>query len=287
MTERCRILIDEELSLYDRDYTASFIEGESKPRKLGCPIFLEVQNSEYAILLMHGYLAQPEEVRLLAEFLHGKGFTVYVPRLAGHGTTPEDLMTRSWTDWYDASRRGFEIVKECAPKRIAAGFSMGAGLALLNAVRHPSDFCAVVSISAPIHMRHWALRNIHFIYAVQRITRAVGLKIVPLLLNHHPDNPEINYLKNPIHGLVQVRKVMSVVSKGLYRITVPVYATQADKDPVIFRESLDIIMKKVRTSVKESHAVSFNIHGIVRGEISEEVFSHVGRFLDKVRTLNS
>lgn len=287
MTELCRSLVADELRLYDEEHSATYSEGESKDKATGSPIFLEAEGSEYGVLLNHGYLAQPEEVRLLADFIHSKGFSVYVPRLPGHGTTPDDLFTRSWEEWYDASRRGYAIVRECAPKVISAGFSMGAGLALMNASRNPGEFCAAISISAPIRMKGWQLCHAELIYGLQRITRAVGLNLVPDLLEHSPDNPDINYLRNPIRGVVQLHKLMREVEKGLSKITVPVFALQADEDPVIYKKSVKLILKKTKGSVKESHLIRWNIHGIVRGSVSKEVFEKVGRFLDKVRALTA
>jgi len=287
MNERCRKLYDEELALYDRDHAKYFIEGESKPKDMGRPDLLESPGSQYGILLLHGYLAQPEEVRLLGEYLHDKGYTVYLNRFPGHGTSPDDLYTRNWEEWYDSSRRGYAIIKECAPKIIAMGFSMGGGIALLNASRNKGDFEAVVSISAPILMRTFPLKHIGLIHTLQRATSAIGLKVIPALLNHHPDNPEINYLRNPVRGVLEVDKVMRAAKRGLKKIDIPVCAIMADQDPVSLVEGLDYITKRVRSQVKESYAVTYNIHGIVRGEKSQEVFERVGRFLEKVKALNA
>ena len=287
MTDSCRMLLSRERERYDKDHACTFVEGVSKPKTMGSPIFLENPDSEYGVLLMHGYLAQPEEVRLFAEYLHSRGYSVYVPRFPGHGTTPEDLLTRSWHEWYAASRRGYEIIRECAPKIIAAGFSMGAGLALLNASRHKDDFCAVISVSAPVRMKGWGLRHARLIYALQRITRAIGLKIIPSIIEHDADNPEINYTRNPIRGLVQLHCLMNEVRKGLKNISVPVCAIQADEDTVMYRSSLGSITGTIRSSVKEKHFVRCDIHGIVRGDVSRDVFETAGRFLDKVRALTS
>ena len=88
MTELCRALLDRELEQYDRDYAAASAAGKCKAKQTGSPIFLEAEGSEYAVLLMHGYLSGPAEVGDLAMFLRARGCTVYVPRLPGHGTVP-------------------------------------------------------------------------------------------------------------------------------------------------------------------------------------------------------
>lgn len=287
MTELCRSLLEAEMKLYDEEHAAAFAEGKSKSKETGRPILLEAEGSGYGVLLMHGYLAQPEEVRQFAEFLHAKGYSVFVPRLPGHGTTPEDLMTRSWSDWYHASRRGYRIIRECSDRVVACGFSMGAGIALLNAARRRGDFCAVISVSAPVRMKGWALRHARFIYALQKITSAVGLHAVPPLLDHHPENREINYLQNPVHGVAQLSSLMTHAADELGRITLPICAIQADEDPVIEKDSLDLIMSRVKSAVREKHLLKGNIHGIVRGETAKEVFETAARFLEKVRVLES
>ena len=287
MTELFRSLLDAELKLYDEEHASTFAEGKSKPKEMGRPILLDAEGSEYGVLLMHGYLAQPEEVRLFAEFLHSKGYSVFVPRLPGHGTTPEDLMKRSREEWYLASRRGYRIVRECANRIVVCGFSMGAGLALLNAARRRGDFCAVISVSAPIKMKGWALRHARFIHALQRVTAAAGLNIIPALLDHRPENREINYEQNPVHGVAQLSSLMSHAAAELDRITLPICAIQADEDPVIEKNSLDLIMRRVKSAVREKHLLKGKVHGIIRGELSNEVFETAARFIEKVRALES
>ena len=79
------------------DYAAYAAEGESKPRSVGEPFLLKRRWARTGVLLIHGYLAAPEEVRLLGEFLHRHGFTVYglQPR------TGRDLELRYFRDSFD------------------------------------------------------------------------------------------------------------------------------------------------------------------------------------------
>ncbi len=43
------------------------------------------------MLLIHGFTGSPPEMRLVGEYLHRRGLTVYAPLLPGHGTTVEDM----------------------------------------------------------------------------------------------------------------------------------------------------------------------------------------------------
>ncbi len=105
------------------------------------------------MLLIHGLMAAPEEVREWADFLYSQGYTVYAPRLAGHGTSAVDLAHRSYDDWVESVNRGYAILKTCCDQVIVAGFSTGAGLALHQALTNPEAFAAVISISAPLRFK--------------------------------------------------------------------------------------------------------------------------------------
>ena len=55
----------------------------------GTPFLLNGRKSAVGIVLVHGYLSCPEQMRPLAERLHDAGYNVYVVRLDGHGRAGE------------------------------------------------------------------------------------------------------------------------------------------------------------------------------------------------------
>ena len=95
------------------------------------PVYLP--GGENAVIIYHGYLGSPDDVITLAEHLNREGFTVFVPRLPGHGTSGNDFMTTGGRDWL---RRAFDSCAEINGKyknTIIAGFSMGGLLAIIAA----------------------------------------------------------------------------------------------------------------------------------------------------------
>lgn len=109
-------LLAAEADLFLKEYQQHYSAGETKPQQIGMPFFLHAPGSDTGVLLIHGLMAAPEEVREWAEFLHQKGLTVYAPRLAGHGTSCKDLSTRRYEDWLDSAERGHAILKNTATK---------------------------------------------------------------------------------------------------------------------------------------------------------------------------
>jgi esterase/lipase len=80
---------------FEKDFKNYYLSETPRDRTAGRPFLVRGSFRKPAILLIHGYLAAPAEVRSLALYLGGRGFTVYAPRLKGHGTSPEDLAQRS------------------------------------------------------------------------------------------------------------------------------------------------------------------------------------------------
>ncbi len=94
-----QVICASDLAVYHRAYDRWHEPGVSKPRDFGEPFFLEAKRPRGGVVLAHGYLASPEQVRPLAEHLYAAGYSVYGVRLAGHGTAPRHLAEFTWRRW--------------------------------------------------------------------------------------------------------------------------------------------------------------------------------------------
>ena len=150
------IKLDREL--FEKDYSEYYIPGESKPKEIGRPFHLKHFFSRRGFIMVHGYMAAPEEIRPLADFIYRNGYSVYGARLRGHGTAPEDLAGRNWEKWYDSVSRAYIIMKNSVRSVAVGGFSTGAGIALLQAANKPGRFRGVVSINAPLRLQNISSR---------------------------------------------------------------------------------------------------------------------------------
>ena len=59
-------------------------------------------------LLVHGFTGSPQSLRALGEHLAGEGLSVVCVRLPGHGTTWEDLNTRTAREWTETVEATFD-----------------------------------------------------------------------------------------------------------------------------------------------------------------------------------
>jgi len=269
--------------LFDKDYKQYYIENESKPKNIGEPFFLKHFFSRKGIILVHGYMAAPEEMRPLADYLYKNGYNVYGVRLQGHGTAPEDLAIQNWGKWYDSASRAYIIMKNSVKTFSIVGFSMGGGIALLQAANKPGRFTGVISINAPFKLMSVASRFAPVIVAWNKLLTKIKIdKWKMEFVENDPEYPQINYLRNPVSGGYELDKLMRFVENRLGKVTDPTLIIHASGDPVVDPVSGEEIFKKLGTKEKQLIRVYANHHGILRGKEADEVNAMVLTFLKKL-----
>lgn len=283
VSAECKRLIHQESLLFERDYKEHFLAGETKNRHIGEPYLLHHEGTNRGVLLIHGLMAAPEEVREWADFLYSKEYTVYAPRLAGHGTSAVDLSRRSYNDWVESVNRGHAILKTCCDQIIVAGFSTGAGLALHQALSNPEAFAAVISVNAPLKFKNISSCFAEIIDQWNRFLNVMGIKRMRRdFVVNHPDNPHINYHRCPVRSIVQVKALMKKVYGTLSALSMPALIIQAKNDPKVASRSGRRIYDRISSTDKIYRDVHFHLHGIVRGDISRDVFEEVATFLNRL-----
>jgi esterase/lipase len=274
-------------NLFEQDYQEYYIKDESKPKNIGEPFFLKHFFSRKGVILVHGYMAAPEEIRPLADYLYKNGYNVYGVRLRGHGTAPEDLAGRSWEKWYDSASRAYIIMKNSVKTFSIGGFSMGAGIALLQAANKPGRFAGVISINAPVKLKGVASKFASLVVAWNKLLSKIHVNKGKMeFVENMPENPEINYLRNPVSGGNELEKLMKQVENQLKNVKEPALIIQGSDDPVVDAVSGQEIFDKLGTKEKQLLRISANHHGILRGGEADKVNAMVLMFLEKVSSRN-
>ncbi len=274
--------IKKDREIFEKDYSEFYIDGESKPKNIGAPFFLKRIKSRKGVLLIHGDMAAPEEIRVLADYLYKKAFSVYGVRLRGHGTAPEDLASRRWEEWYESVNRGYIVLKNSVKNMAVAGFSTGAGLALLQAINKGKRFKCVISINAPLKLKNIASRLASAVVFWNTIMKKMRIKRGEMeFVTNRPENPHINYFRNPVYGVYQLEQLMNAVDERLSNLDIPALVIQGSNDPVVNPESAEEVFEKMGTKDKDLCTVFSERHGIIRGEGSEKVFEKVELFLNE------
>jgi esterase/lipase/1-acyl-sn-glycerol-3-phosphate acyltransferase len=276
-------LMDRATEEFRNDYKAFFIQGETKPISVGMPFLIKGKSKDIGVILSHGYMAAPLEVRELAQYLGRLGFWVYVPRLKGHGTAPEDLAIRSYQDWRDSVDQGYAIISNICKRVVAGGFSTGAGLALDLAVR-VKEVIGVFAVSAPMRLKDLSSRFAPAVEMWNRLmdrARQAGAK--KEFIENRPENPHINYLRNPISGVVEVDRLMDELEPRLSDVNVPTLVVQSRGDPVVDPKGSRKIFDHIGSEEKEYLLFNFDRHGILLGEGALRVYKAIGEFMKRLQ----
>ena len=71
----------------------------------------------------------------MGEYLNAQGYTCLGVRLAGHATSPEDMIRSRYTDWIASVEDGYHLLRGVADQIFLVGLSMGGVLSLLMSTR--------------------------------------------------------------------------------------------------------------------------------------------------------
>ena len=274
-----RQLMKQAVLEYERDYHQFYVQGETKPKDVGMPLLIRGTSRKTGVLLSHGYMAAPLEVELLASYLGSIGYWVYVPRLKGHGTSPEDLALRSYHDWVASIDRGYALISSLCRQVVVGGFSTGAGLALDLAVR-VKEVVGVFAVAAPMTLRDFSSRFAPAVDMWNRIMeKAHQAAPKKMFVENKPENPHINYLRNPISGVKEVVKLMDDLEPRLPNLDKPALVIQSSRDPVVDPKGARKIFESIGSEQKEYLLVNLDRHGILLGEGSQRVHKIIGEFI--------
>ncbi|MFU8856135.1 MAG: alpha/beta fold hydrolase [Deferrisomatales bacterium] len=291
LSERALALLrfDDEVRSYRWDRRAfrkprhEAINREETATRSGEPfLFLPKRPHRLGVLLVHGFTASPAEVLPLGERLRDHRFPTLGVRLQGHGTSPWDLLERSWEDWLASVRRGYEILSAFSERVCLVGFSAGGALALRLAAESPPGLAGVAAVAPPLKVRDKAMMLVPWVHGANRLAKSTSLvRGVMLFSKGHPEHPEVNYQHMPIRALYELSLLMADVEEHLGRVRCPVLLVQGTGDPTVDPKSAEIILDGLGSVRKELVEVPSNRHGL----LYEDVGGTQGRVLEFVAGL--
>jgi esterase/lipase len=98
-------------------------------------------------------------------------------------------------------------------------------------------------------------------------------------VENRPENPHINYLRNPIAGVREIERLMDDLEPRLAGIEIPALVVQSSNDPVVDPRGSEKIFKRIGSRDKKYVLFSMDRHGILLGQGSEQVHQVVFDFL--------
>jgi len=236
---------------------------------------VKIQGNKSGVLLLHGFTSGPHEMKSVTEKLSGKGYSVSVPLLPGHGTTPEDLHKCTWFDWFEGAKKALFEMRERCDKIIVIGQSMGGTLALHLAAHYRFD--GVVGLAPGLFFKE---KRTCLLPLVSRILRFRKKNKGPDI---HDQEERIrqkpySYNKDPLRAANQLRKMFLHVQNDLKEIYIPVMLMHSTQDHVIDYKSSEYIYNQVSSEHKKILTLNESYHVLTLDLEKEIVLREIEKF---------
>ena len=248
------------------------------------PFFFLGDKSKPACLLIHGFTGTPKEMRWMGEYLNQQGFTCLGVRLAGHATTPQDMIASHWTDWTASVEDAYSLLKNLTDNIYLVGLSMGGILSLLMSTR--LEVKGLAAMSTPYKLPDDPrLRNIELIS-----------KTVPFMPkgNEEPGSgwfdkeawkDHVSYPQNPVRSVGELNKLLGEMRAALPRINVPVLLIHSKDDDYVLPESMEHIYADLeKASDKTKLYITGSGHVVTRDAARRQVFESALEFIQRVES---
>ncbi len=273
-----RYMLGKERTQYKRDYETYGYGDDLERKSFGKPFLLPGYRCKTAVVLIHSYLAAPEEVRSLARHLRRQGIWVYAPRLPGHGTSSRDLARRTHEEWLESVENAYVMLRCICDKIVLCGVSVGASLAFEVAGRAP-DIAGVVGICPPLKLQDYSTNFMPSIDVWNRVVKKIRGEESDPFFEFVADNPHVNYRRNPFAGIREVGSLLEKVEKRLPQLDVPALVIQADNDPVVNVKSGRKVFNMLKSSDKQYSLFNFDRHVIINGEGADRIHRNISNFI--------
>jgi len=181
--------------------------------------------TEYAILYLHGFSASPMEgypvhVNLAKEF----GMNILIPRLPTHGQDlPEPLLDMTGDTLWNAAKEALMLARSLGKKVIVMGCSTGGTLSLKLAADYPDLVEALILYAPLIRMTNKASWLLARPFGLQIGRMVMGGKY--RVFEPNPKTDPYWYPKYRVEGIVQLRILMETTMKAktFKAVTRPVF----------------------------------------------------------------
>ncbi|KAB7884367.1 alpha/beta fold hydrolase [Poseidonibacter ostreae] len=277
------LLIEEEKQEFEQDYKIASNNKDLKAKDIGQAFHLFNKDSNTCVITIHGFSSTPKEVEQLAKFLNTKDLNAYAPRLAGHGTIPEDLKNTLWQDWYKSVSRAITIASLQYEKVYVLGFSTGGLLALLSTKKCFVEFQGIICINAALHLNDIRIKTLLPALSFWNdIVKAFNEdEYAKEYVENIAENPEINYDKFYIDAIEQLNILMHKTKKNLEKIKSPILIIQSKDDPVVNPSSAYEIYEKIQSENKTIKIIDSSKHVIIKGKKTKELYNLIYKFINK------
>jgi carboxylesterase len=207
------------------------------------------QGGPVGVLLVHGFTGAPPEMRPMGEYLAAQGYTVAGPRLAGHGTTWQEMSRTRWQDWIGSADAALTQLQARCEQVFVGGLSMGSLVTLYLGAHHPDVAGLIPMAPALIAANKLIYLSPILKYLIKKLDKDEEAEND--LTDPDAFNQLWSYPVNPAAAAHELLKLQRVVRRQLKRITQPILIFQGRRDRAVSLKGAPLLYDGVQSDDKE------------------------------------
>jgi len=240
-------------------------------------IIRKPSGANVAFLLIHGFCSDSDELASLGEELESRGMASLAMKIAGHGTTPENLAETTWKDWYDSVTNALSKVKSWDTEYLfVAGLSMGSDLTLYLSTKE-KGIDGIVIFSPAVKAGGLVGKLIPLLKLFKKF-RSVDLSYIPKMY----DLPRTKYDREPLSAIHEFLKFTKETRKILNDVTVPTIIIKAGADKTVDPRNADFVYKSISSEDKKIYTIEGAEHVITCHPTRKDAYPLVFEFIDRL-----
>lgn len=221
----------------------------------------------------------------MGEYLNKQGYSCLGVRLAGHGTSPEDMIRSRWADWTASVEDGYNLLRDSTDRIFFIGLSMGGVLSLLMSTR--LDVAGVVAMSTPYALPRdpkdypvWYIELYsRFVKYLPKSTEEPGAT----WFDKEAFKGHISYPQNPIRSIAEMKLLLGEMREALSKVTKPVILIHSKNDKYVLPENMEWLYDGLANAADKTKAyVVESGHVITRDAARHQVFELARDFIRRI-----
>ena len=212
--------------------------------------------AEVGVLLCHGFTGSPQSLRPWGEYLAARHpeFAIELPLLPGHGLPWRELQRTGWQDWYGTLDRAFVELKARCDQVFVMGLSMGGGLALRLAERHPAEVAGLVLVNPSVTRNKPAEALLPVLSKVLASIPAIASDI------KKPGMKEIGTDRTPLKAAASLSRFWTIVARDLPQVTAPLLVLRSAEDHVVHPRNSALVLERAGSADKREVVLRESYH---------------------------